>query len=135
MTEDDDLPTPSDIIDVHDRLERKYDLKHKGTMKVAPKAKLRREVIEPAQECENPYERASVLLFKIPSVHVFEDANKRTAWTVTIRYLERKGLKPDFTQDDKTIEKIIRRAGLFYPEELAEWFRTGDIDESKLPKN
>ena len=135
MPEDEDLPTPSDIIDVHSRLEEKYDLKHKGTMKAAPRAKLRRGVIEPAKECETAYERASVLLFKIPSVHVFEDANKRTAWTVTVRYLERKGLDVNFEQDDETIEKIVRRAGLYYPEELAKWFRTGNIDDSKLPEN
>ena len=128
MTEDEALPTPQDIIDVHDRLEEEYELKHTGTMKAAPKAKLRREVIEPARECETPYRRAAVLLFKIPSVHVFEDANKRTAWTVTIRYLNRKGVKPEFEQDDETIEKIVRRAGLFYPKELAAWFETMKID-------
>jgi death-on-curing protein len=135
MTEDEALPTPQDIIDVHDRLEEDYDLKHTGTMKAAPEAKLRREVIEPARECETPYRRAAVLLFKIPSVHVFEDANKRTAWTVTIRYLNRKGVKPEFEQDDATIEKIVRRAGLFYPDELAAWFETGEIDEDILPES
>lgn len=135
MTEDEALPTPQDIIDVHDRLEEDYDLKHTGTMKAAPEAKLRREVIEPARECETPYRQAAVLLFKIPSVHVFEDANKRTAWTVTIRYLNRKGVKPEFEQDDATIEKIVRRAGLFYPDELAAWFETGEIDEDMLPES
>jgi death-on-curing family protein len=135
MDTDNDLPTPQDIIDVHDRLEDQYDLKHKGTMKAAPKAKLRREVIEPAQERENPYQRAAVLLFKIQSVHVFQDANKRTAWAVTVRYLERKEIKPEFTQSDETIEKIVRRAGLLYPEALTEWFKTGEIDESQIPES
>ena len=40
------------------------------------------------------YHRAAALLFGIPSVHVFEDANKRTAWTVTIEYLNRHGIEP-----------------------------------------
>ena len=135
MSTDNKLPTPQDIIDVHDRLEEQYELKHTGTMKAAPKSKLRREVIKLAQERDNPYQRAAVLLFKIPSVHVFEDANKRTAWTVTIRYLDRVGATPEFTQSNETIEKIVRRAGLFYPDALAEWFKTGEIDESKLPEH
>jgi prophage maintenance system killer protein len=132
---DDDLPTPQDILDTHDRLEEQYDLKYKGTMKTAPKAKLRRNVVEPATEYDDVYHRAAALLFEIPSVHVFEDANKRTAWTVTMEYLDRHGIEPDFQQDGDTIERIVRRAGLFDTEELAEWLETGEIDESKLPEH
>ena len=132
---DDDLPTAQDILDIHDRLEEKYDLKYKGTMKAAPKRKLRRNVVESAAEYDDVYHRAAALLFGIPSVHVFEDANKRTAWTVTIEYLDRHGIKPDFQQDGETIERIVRRAGLFDTEELAEWLETGEIDESKLPEH
>lgn len=129
-----DLPTPEEILDAHDRLEEIYDLKYKGTMKVAPKRKLRRNVVEPAAEYDDIYHRAAVLLFEIQSVHVFEDANKRTAWTVTMEYLNRQGIDPDFQQDVDTIERIVRRAGLFDVDELAEWLKTGEIDESKLPE-
>jgi death-on-curing protein len=131
MTED-DLPTAEEIIGVHDRLEEKYDLKHKGTMKAAPELKLRREVIRKAEEYDTPYLRAAVLLFEIQSLHVFEDANKRTAWTVSQRYLNRCGIDPEVPQDTETIEQIIRRAGLFSIEELARWLETGEIDEGKL---
>jgi death-on-curing protein len=75
------------------------------------------------------------LLFEIPSVHVFEDANKRTAWTVTKSYLKREGIDFDPSQDDDTIERIVRRTALFDTEELAEWLETGEIDESKLPEH
>ncbi|HET7323063.1 MAG TPA: Fic family protein [Halococcus sp.] len=131
----DNLPTPAEIIATHDEIEKEYDLKYKGFMKAAPKSKLRREVIEPAAEYDDPYHRAAVLLFGIQSVHVFEDGNKRTAWTETLAYLERQGITPDFSQDDATIERIVRRAGLFDVDELAGWFETGEIDEDRLPKH
>lgn len=131
----DDLPTPGEIITIHDRIDRKYDLKYTGIRTAAPRSKLRREVIEPAAEYDDPYHRAATLLFGIQSAHVFEDANKRTAWTATMEYLDRTGSRPDLQQDDDTIERIVRRAGLFDVNELAAWLETGDIDESKLPEH
>lgn len=130
----DNLPTPTQILDTHDEIEEEYDLKYKGLMKSAPKRKLRREVLEPAAEYNDPYHRAAVLLFGIQSVHVFEDANKRTAWSETMRYLKRNGISPDFQQDEDTIERIVRRIGLFDTDEIASWFETGEIDEDKLPE-
>jgi death-on-curing protein len=129
---DGELPTASEILTVHERLEETYDLKYKGTKKTAPRLKLRREVLDEATEYDDPYHRAAVLLFGIQSVHVFEDANKRTAWTVTQEYLDRCGIEPEIPQDAETIEKIIRRAGLFSTEELARWLETGEIAEERL---
>ena len=43
-------------------------------------------------------------------------------------------IDPNFPQDTDTIERIVRRARLFDVDELAEWFETGEIDESKLPE-
>ena len=75
----DDLPTPDEILAAHDRIEEIYDLKYPGTMTAAPNRTLRREVLEPAAEYDDPYHRAATLLWEIESTHVFEDANKRTA--------------------------------------------------------
>ena len=131
----DDLPTPAEIVGTHDQIEETYDLKYKGARIAAPKLTLREEVVEPAAEYENVFHRAAALLFGIQSAHVFEDANKRTAWTVTRSYLKRKGIDLDPPQDDETVERIVRRAGLFETDELAEWLETGEIDESKLPEH
>jgi prophage maintenance system killer protein len=131
----DDLPTPGAIITIHDRIGQKYDLKYTGIRTAAPRSKLRREVIEPDAEYDDRYHRAATLLFGIQSAHVFEDANKRTAWTATMEYLDRTGSRPDLQQDDDTIERIVRRAGLFDVNELAAWLETDDIDESKLPEH
>lgn len=131
----DDLPTPAEIVDTHDQIEEAYDLKYKGVRIAAPKLTLREDVIEPAAEYGDIFHRAATLLFGIQSAHVFEDANKRTAWTVTKSYLKREGIDLDLPQDDATRERIVRRAGLFDTDELAEWLETGEIDESKLPEH
>lgn len=129
----DDLPTPEQIIAAHDRIEELYDLKYTGTMTAAPKRTLRREVCEPAAEHGGPYHRAAVLLWKIESAHVFEDANKRTAWAVTENYLRENDIEPP--PNDELVERVVRRAGKFDVDELAAWFETGDIDESRLPEH
>ena len=130
----DDLPTPAEILAMHEEIEKEYDLKYKGTRVAAPKLRLRENVIEPAAEYDDPWHRAAVLLFGIPSVHVFEDGNKRTAWAVTMEYLNEQGLDVELPQDRDVIERIVRRAGLFDMDELAEWLETGEIDEDKLPE-
>ena len=131
---DDDLPMAKEIIAMHEEIEEAYDLKYKGVRAAAPKLKLREGVLDPAMEYDSPWYQAAVLLFGIQSTHVFEDANKRTAWAVTIEYLNEQGLTVDLPQDDDIVERIVRRAGLFDIEELAEWLETGEIDESKLPE-
>lgn len=129
-----DLPTAAEIIDTHEQIEEAYDLKYKGVRIAAPRLTLREDVVEPAAEHEDVFHRAAALLFGIQSAHVFEDANKRTAWTVTRSYLKRKGIDLNLSQDEEIVEKIVRRAGLFEIDELAEWLETGEIDESKLPE-
>lgn len=132
---DTDLPTAEEIIAMHEEIEAEYDLKYKGVRIAAPKLALREDVIDPAAEYDDPYHRAAVLLFGIPSTHVFEDANKRTAWAVTMEYLNNQGVDVGLQQPDETVERIVRRVGLFGTEELAEWLETGEIDEDKLPEH
>ena len=130
---DGDLPTAEKIIEAHDRLEEEYDLKYKGYMTRVPEKKLREGVIEPAAEYEDPYDRAAVLLWRIPSVHVFEDANKRTAWTVARAYLRQNGIEPPV--DDDLAQRVVTRAGKLRVEVISKWFRTGEIDRSLFPEH
>jgi death-on-curing protein len=129
----DDLPTPEEILAAHERIEEAFDLKYKGTMKTAPKLKIRRDVLEPASEHDDVPHRAAELLWQLISLHVFEDANKRTAWTVTRDYLRENSIEPP--KDDDINEYVVRRIGKFSTDELAAWLETGEIDESKLPEN
>lgn len=129
----DELPTPEEILDVHKQLEEKYDLKYKGTKTRVPKLRLREEVLEPAAEYDDPYYRAAMLLWKIESIHIFEDANKRTAWTVMRAYLRRKGIDPP--TNNELSERVVKRLGLFKIDEIAYWLETGEIDEDRLPEH
>jgi len=117
----------------HDRIEELYDLKYPGMKTAAPKHTLRREVCEPVAEYDDPFHRAATLLWKIESTHIFEHANRRTAWAVTEQYLRRHGIEPP--ADDDVVKRVVRRAGKFDVDELATWFETGEIDESRLPEH
>lgn len=128
-----DLPTPEEILAVHDRLEAVYDLKYPGVMKAAPRLKIREQVLAEAREYDDPYHRAAALLRNLISLHVFEDANKRTAWTVTVDYLTRNGIDVDLPENETV--RVVRRTGLFDVEELATWLETGEIDTDRLPEH
>ncbi|WP_276258030.1 Fic family protein [Haloglomus litoreum] len=131
--EEDDLPTPDEILAIHEQLEEAYDLKHRGVMKAAPRLKLEREVLTPARTRDDLYQRAAVLLWELSSLHLFEDGNKRTAWTTTVEYLSRHNIETEHLGDE--IVQVVRRIGLFSVEELATWLETGRIDTSRLPED
>jgi death-on-curing protein len=64
------------------------------------------------------------------TAHLFEDGNKRTAWTTTILYLDTIGDAPAETGD--RVPHILRRIRRYDVDELAEWLETGNIDEDRL---
>jgi prophage maintenance system killer protein len=131
--EEDDLPTPDEILAIHRRIEETYDLKHRGLMKAAPRVKLEREVLRPARRRDDTYQRAAALLWELSSLHLFEDGNKRTAWTVTVEYLSRHNIETEHLGEE--IVPVVRRIGLFSVAELASWLETGRIDTSRLPED
>ena len=51
---------------------------------------------------------------------------------MTRAYLRRQGIDPPANED--VVERVVRRAGNFSIDELAEWLETDDTVESKLPK-
>jgi death-on-curing protein len=53
--EDPALPTPEEILTIHDRLEEVYDLKHTGTMTAAPRLAIKDNVLAEAQKYDDPY--------------------------------------------------------------------------------
>ncbi|WP_160135295.1 Fic family protein [Halococcus salsus] len=132
--ENSDLPTARDIIDVHSRIERIYDLKYEGLRSRTPTRTLREKALDPVREYDDVYHRAAALLFGIQSAHVFEDANKRTSWAVTITYLRENDCSPSFEQDGELVEGIIRSIGYFDTETVANWLETGEMDVSELPE-
>lgn len=93
MSENSDLPTPEEIVEIHAEIEREYDFKYTGARVVAPELKLKR-LLDDVDEYSGVYHRAAALLRKILTAHYFEDGNKRTAWTVTVLYLEEHDHEP-----------------------------------------
>lgn len=74
--------------------------------------------------------RAAFLLRKLITTHLFEDANKRTAWATTEIYLERNGATP--AERDESVADVLKRIRRYDVGEIADWLETGEIDESRL---
>lgn len=124
-----DLPDPEQIIAIHDRIEEQYDLTHTGAAVAAPRLKFER-LLREVDEYDGTFVRAAALLRKVLTAHYFEDANKRTAWTVTEIYLEDHDAEP--AEGGARVERVLKRIRRFEVRELAEWLATGEIDEDRL---
>ncbi|MEF8802293.1 MAG: Fic family protein [Halolamina sp.] len=107
-------------------------MKHIDTMPAAPRLALKEKILAEAQQYDDPYHRAAVLLWHLISTHVLEEANKRTAWTMAIQVLHRHGIDPALPEDE--VARVVRRHGLFTVDELATWLETGEIDADRLPE-
>ena len=127
----DDLPGDTQIIEIHDWIAAEYELKHTGSRVPVPGLRLREDVLEPVAEEDGTFYLAAGLLRKTITAHVFEDANKRTAWTVTVLYLEDHGAEPA-DRDTERGERVLKRVRRYDIEEIAEWLATGEIDEDRL---
>lgn len=129
MPDDDRLPTPDEILAIHETIEVVEDMTYRGTRMAVPRLELR-ELLDEARDLEGVYLRAAFLLRKLITAHLFEDGNKRAAWTVTWIYLERHGLHPD--ERDQSVERVLRRIRRYDVEEIAEWLESADLDRERL---
>ena len=129
MMADETLPAPEEVLAIHEEIEDEYDLKYTGTRVAAPKLDLR-EIRRDAGEFDDLYMRAAFLLRKLLTTHLFEDANKRTAWATTEVYLERNGATP--AERDESVAGVLKRIRRYDVDEIADWLETGEIDESRL---
>lgn len=126
---DETIPTPEEILAIHEEIEEEYDLTHTGTAVAAPKVDLR-EIRSDAMEFDDVYHQAAYLLRKLVTAHLFEDANKRTAWATTEIFLERHDFTP--AERGKPVEKVLKRIRRYDVDEIAEWLESGDLDRSRL---
>lgn len=129
MPDDETLPTPEEILAMHEEIEDEYDMKYTGTRVAAPKLKLKR-IVREADDQDDLYNRAGFLLRKLITAHLFEDGNKRTGWTVAQIYLERNGETP--ARHGEHVERVLKRVRRYDVGEIAEWLESGEIDESRL---
>jgi len=125
-----DLPTADEVIEIHDEIEEQYDLKHTGAAVASPWLELR-DILEDIEEYEGTYLRAAGLLRHILTAHLFEDGNKRTAWTTTVLYLEDHDTEPAVRDTDEA-ERVLKRIRRFDVDEIADWLADGDLDRDRL---
>lgn len=115
----------------HDELEKDYDLDHEGASVPNPDVHFSEIIRETRDNHYDPYDRAAYLLRRLITAHLFEDANKRTAWLTIRDYLNQHRLEPAKTKKEDT-EPVLNAIRSFDVDELAEWLETGEIDESKF---
>lgn len=126
----DDFPTPDEVVEIHERIEERYNLTHTGTRATLPKQTLE-SVIEGTTGHDGTFKQAAALLRDLTTAHVFEDGNKRTAWATTRLFLQRR--EADIADRNPSMAAaVMRRIKRFDYEQLAEWLATGEIDEEPL---
>ncbi len=128
MTED-ELPTVAEVHEVHDLIVQEWDLDHPGTRAVTPDRRLE-SILDDVADLDGDYRRAAALLWRLANAHVYEDGNKRTAWTVAETYLNEVGATA--APDDDVAATVMRHRSRFDESELATWLRTGEIDEERF---
>lgn len=126
---DDNLPSARDVLDTHDEVVARWELKYPGVRVAAPRLKFQR-LLEGVAGYDGVYIRAGHLLRDLTTAHYFEDGNKRTAWLTVRDYLDQHGLEP--AERGERAERVMRRLRRYEAEELAKWLETGEIDEDRL---
>lgn len=122
------MPTVDDVFAIHEDLVEHYDLPP-GTSRPLPRAPIR-SVIEDTRAHDDEYDRAAALLSGIANAHVFEDGNKRTAYTTARTYLDGAGATIAPSEAQRAV--VMRQFKRFDVDELADWLETGTIDEDRL---
>ena len=124
-----ELPTVEEIHAVHELIEEQWDLSHRGTRALFPDRTVA-SILDDVSALDGEYRRAVALLNRLADAHVYEDGNKRTAWTVAETYLNEAGYEAAPTDEDA--ERVLLNRRRFDEAELAIWLETGDIPEERL---
>lgn len=86
-------------------------------------------IIEEAKKKRgNVYDKATLLLKRLTQAHIFQSANRRTAYSVTQGFLlENIGEGPWFKMNRTTEVLKKLRLGEYSDAQIKRWFKTGDI--------
>ncbi len=77
------------------------------------------------------YEKGAILLRDLIIMHGFASGNKRTAFIVAVQFISKNGGKMGIKNFTKA-EKVLRNIRIYSLNDIAQWLKTGDIDESKI---
>ena len=94
-------------------------------MREATRARTFNAIIAEAQKMEDLYDKAAVLIFKLRTIRLVEDAQKRTAYTVTATFLEKNGGEMR-ERDIERVNTFMKQGILKYDlEQIVEWLKHG----------
>lgn len=122
------LPTVDDVFAIHEDIVNDYGLPS-DTSRPLPRNPIE-SVLDDARELDDDYRRAATLLRGIANANVFEDGNKRTAYTTARTYIEVAGENIAPSIEQRVV--VMRHFKRFDVDELATWLETGAIDEDRL---
>ena len=90
------------------------------------------EIIERVKQTQGDlYDKAGALMHDLITTHGFASGNKRTGFIVTLRFLKKNRGKIRAKNFNKA-ERIITNIRVYTPTEIADWLRTGEINETKI---
>jgi len=124
-----DLPTVEDVHEIHEFIAQQWDLSHRGTRAVLPDQTLQ-SILDDVRDIDGEYRQAAALLNRLAEAHVYEDGNKRTAWTVAETYLNETG--HEAVPSDESAQRVLLNRRRFDEAELATWLETGEIPDQKF---
>jgi prophage maintenance system killer protein len=82
-------------------------------------------IISEAQKMEDLYDQAATLICKLRTIRLVEDAQKRTAYTVTATFLEKNGGEMH-ERDIERVNTFMKQGILKYDlEQIVEWLKHG----------
>ena len=125
-------PSVDYIKGVHEAVIEENEEKTPGR-RYSPLARLQ-PVVQEVRTIPGIYNKAAALLKGIRREHVFNDGNTTTAILVTIDFLREneKEFKPS---DQDSIARVANNYKYFTDGEIAEWLKTGDINEAKISEH
>ena len=126
-------PSIQDVLTAHEVVKENSRIRTEGLRRSQNEGvKAIREVLEQARKEEDTYRAAAIYLKKLIDRHPFKDGNKRTAITVTDRFLEENGesFQPHKVQETSDLYDTIKwELPSMDIEETAHWLRTGEISD------
>ena len=81
-------------------------------------------IMREVKDAKGVYRKAAILLRRLRTSNIFEDANKRTAYVVTKTFLEMNGEKM-WIENSEEVYTFIKDILIYNTDEIAEWLKNG----------
>jgi len=78
-------------------------------------------IMKEVKETDGLFEKAAVMLSRLRRARIVEDAQKRTAFIVTLTFLEMNGERVKLTDSEKFVKDILK----YNIDDIIMWLRNG----------